>query len=69
MNENVIDVGLDVDDMHYYAAALYRETGEALNFQCRPTLKGLLSHEQGEGCVCAGDGGFCVESLNEALAV
>ena len=43
MNKNVIHMGLDVDDVHYQKAALYRETGEVLNFRCRPTLKGLLS--------------------------
>lgn len=41
MNQNVIYVGTDVDDVHYHGCALDQRTGEALEFQCRPTLKAL----------------------------
>jgi transposase len=40
MNENVIDVGIDGDDVRYHGAALNRHTGEVLEFNCRPTLQG-----------------------------
>ena len=43
MNENVIYVGIDVDDVRYHGSALDRDTGEVLDFHCRPTLKGLAS--------------------------
>ena len=42
MSQNVIYVGIDVDDVHYHGCAVDPHTGEALNFQCRPTLKGLV---------------------------
>ena len=42
MNENVVYVGIDVDDVSYHGSALDRQTGEVLSFQCRPTLKGLI---------------------------
>ncbi len=42
MNQNVIYVGIDVDDVRYHGSALDRRTGEVLDFQCRPTLKGLV---------------------------
>jgi hypothetical protein len=42
MNQNTIYVGIDVDDLHYHASALNPSTGEMLNFDCRPTLKGLV---------------------------
>ena len=40
MNQNVIYVGIDVDDARYHGSALDKQTGEVLDFQCRPTLKG-----------------------------
>ncbi len=40
MNQNVVYVGIDVDDVSYHASALDRRTGEVLDFRCRPTLKG-----------------------------
>ncbi len=43
MSQNVIHVGIDVDDVRYHGCALDQRTGEALQFQCRATLKGLLS--------------------------
>ena len=42
MNQNVIYIGIDVDDVQYHGSALDRRTGEVLSFQCRPTLKGLI---------------------------
>jgi transposase len=36
-------VGLDVDDTQYHGSALDKDTGEVIDFKCRPTLKGLLS--------------------------
>jgi len=42
MEQNVIYRGIDVDDVRYHRSALDKRTGEVLNFQCRPTLKGLV---------------------------
>jgi hypothetical protein len=42
MNQNVIEIGLDIDDNQYHGSALNTETGEVITFKCRPTLKGLL---------------------------
>ena len=42
MNQYVIDVGIDVDDVRYHGSALDKQTGEGLDFQCRPTLKSLV---------------------------
>ena len=42
MKATIVYVGLDVDDTQYHGCALNKETGEILNFKCRPTLKGLL---------------------------
>ena len=43
MNQNILHVGLDVDDTRYHGAAFNKGTGEVINFRCRPTLKGLLT--------------------------
>lgn len=43
MKSTIIHVGLDVDDTQYHGSALHRDGGEVIDFQCRPTLKGLLS--------------------------
>ena len=43
MKPRILYVGLDVDDTHYHGSALSQDTGEVLRFQCRPTLKGLVS--------------------------
>ena len=43
MKQNIIYIGLDVDDTHYHGSALDKSTGEVLAFKCRPTLKGLLN--------------------------
>ena len=42
MNQNVVYVGIDVDDERYHGSALDKSTGEALDFQCRAPLKGLV---------------------------
>ena len=42
MKQNIIHIGLDVDDTQYHGSALDNSTGEILNFKSRPTLKGLL---------------------------
>ncbi len=42
MDQNVIYVGIDVDDVHYHGSALDKRTGEVVDFQSRPTLKGLV---------------------------
>ena len=42
MNQTIIHVGLDVDDTQYHGSALNKNTGEIIDFKCRPTLKGLL---------------------------
>ena len=41
MNQNIVYVGIDVDDARYHGCALNQHTGEVLDFRCRPTLKGL----------------------------
>jgi hypothetical protein len=43
MNRNIRHVGLDVDDTQYHGSAFNKETGEVIDFRCRPTLKGLLT--------------------------
>jgi hypothetical protein len=42
VNHTIVYVGLDVDDTQYHGSALDKNTGEAIDFKCRPTLKGLL---------------------------
>ena len=42
MKQNIIHIGLDVDDTQYHGSALHHTTGEVLDFKCRPNLKGLL---------------------------
>ena len=42
MKQNIIHIGLDVDDTQYHGAAFNKETGEVIDFKCRLTLKGLL---------------------------
>lgn len=43
MNQNILHVGLDVDDTQYHGSAFNQQTGEVIDFKCRPTLKGLLT--------------------------
>ena len=42
MNTNIIHEGLDVDDTKDHGSALDKNTGEVLEFKCRPTRKRLL---------------------------
>ena len=42
MIQNIVYVGIDVDDVRYHGSALDKRTGEVLLFNCRPTLKGLV---------------------------
>lgn len=42
MSQNVIYVGIDVDDVRYLGSAVDKRTGEVLDFHCRATLKGLV---------------------------
>ena len=43
MQQNILYIGLDVDDTQYHGSAFNKATGEVLDFKCRPTLKGLLN--------------------------
>jgi len=43
MKQNILNIGLDVDDTQYHGSALNTDTGEVMSFKCRPTLKGLLN--------------------------
>jgi transposase len=43
MNQNILHVGLDVDDTQYHGSAFNKATGEVIDFKCRPTLNGLLT--------------------------
>jgi len=42
MKQTIVYVGLDVDDTQYHGSAFDQHTGAGIDFQCRPTLKGLL---------------------------
>lgn len=42
MNQNIIHIGLNVDDTQYHGSAFNKDTGEVVDFKSRPTLKGLL---------------------------
>jgi len=42
MKQNIIHIGLDVDDTQYHGSALNHTTGKILDLKCRPNLKGLL---------------------------
>jgi hypothetical protein len=39
MNQNILHVGLDVDDSQYHGSDFNKETGEVIAFRCRPPLK------------------------------
>jgi hypothetical protein len=36
VNQNIRHVGLDVDDTQYHGSAFAKETGEVIDFRCRP---------------------------------
>ncbi len=38
MKQNIIHIGLDVDDKQYHSSALSHTTGEILDLQWRPNL-------------------------------
>ncbi len=42
MKQNILHIGLDVDDTQNHGSVLSHTTGEFLDFKCRPNLKGLL---------------------------
>ncbi len=42
MKQNIIYIGLDVDDTQYHGSAFNKITGEVINIKCKPTLNGLL---------------------------
>ena len=42
MKQNIIYIGLDVDDTQYHGSAFNKDTGEVIDFKSRPTLKGPL---------------------------
>jgi transposase len=42
MSQNIVYVGIDVDDVRYHGSAWDQHTGEMLDFHCRPTLKRLV---------------------------
>jgi transposase len=43
MAQNIIHIGIDVDDQAFHGAAFIAETGEVLEFKSRPTTKGLCN--------------------------
>jgi hypothetical protein len=43
IKQNIIYIGLDVDDTQHHESALDKNTGDVITFKCRPTLKGLLN--------------------------
>jgi transposase len=46
MNEQIICVGLDVDDQNFHGAALIAGSGEVIEFKCRSNTKGLINQLQ-----------------------
>ena len=34
MQQNILQVGLDVDDTQYHGSAFYKVTGEVIDFKC-----------------------------------
>ena len=49
MQQNIIHIGLDVDDTQYHGSVFNKDTGEVIDFQCRPTLKSLMSQTGSNG--------------------
>jgi len=43
MNEKIVYIGLDVDDQSFHGAALMPDSGELIEFKCRPNIKGILN--------------------------
>ncbi len=46
MKQNILYVGLDVDDTQYHGAAFNKDTTEVVDFKCRPTLKGHMGRKK-----------------------
>jgi len=42
MKRTILYGGLDIDDCRHHGSALNKHTGDAMEFHCRPTLKGLV---------------------------
>ncbi len=36
MKQNLVHIGLDVDDTQYHGAAFNKDTGKVVDFECRP---------------------------------
>ena len=45
MSNNVIHIGLDVDDTRYHDSTVDKRSGEVIHFKCRPALKGMSTRE------------------------
>lgn len=42
MGANIVYFGIDVDDARYHGCAMSPSSGEMLDFQSRPTFRGLI---------------------------
>lgn len=52
MKQNILHIGLDVDDTQYHGSALNHTTGAVMDFKCRPNPKAGKG-VQGKGSVLA----------------
>lgn len=41
MEKKVVHVAIDVDDNSFHASAFFKDSGEIVEFKCKPTIKGL----------------------------
>ena len=48
MQQNILYVGLDVDDTQYHGSAFNKDTGAVCDFKCRPTLARILHQKEGK---------------------
>ena len=70
MNQNTIYVAIDVDDVRYHGSALNPTTGERLDFDCRPTLKGLVGQlEKLRGCFGTVQMKLCYEASHVSFSL
>ncbi len=46
MSQNIVYVGIDVDDVRYHGCALHQRAGAVLDFHWRPTLRGLVGQSE-----------------------
>ena len=58
MKQNIIYIGLDVDDTQYHGSAFNKDTGEVIDFKCRPTLRGLLQQHLRTAIIEANQRGY-----------